>query len=162
MSDLVVAGLQLPLRSPGDDPPQPLAVGLGALGGGVLSQALPSQLPHTNQVAISDLQEESPSKHVLHRGGSHRVGMRDINWPTIEILVILLHRDNVCLTRSIHDSRNIKSHELQPSATHRPRPANFKKSHELQPAASHHPRHAKFKEPRAATGCNASSATRGI
>ena len=55
VSDLVVAGLQLSLRSPGNDPTEPLAVWLGALGCGIFSQAFPSQLPHTNQVAISDL-----------------------------------------------------------------------------------------------------------
>jgi len=56
VSDLVVAGLQLSLRSPGNDPTEPLAVWLGALGCGIFSQAFPSQLPHTNQVAISDIQ----------------------------------------------------------------------------------------------------------
>ena len=44
--------------------------------------------------------------------------MNDKKWPTIEILVILPYRDNACLTRSIHDPRNLKSHELQPASTH--------------------------------------------
>lgn len=55
MSDLVVAVLQVTCRSSRNDPAKPPAVWPGALGGGILSQAFPHQLPHTNQVSISDL-----------------------------------------------------------------------------------------------------------
>lgn len=55
MSDLVVAVLQLTCSSSRNSPAKSLAVGPGALSGGVFSQALSYQLPHTDQVSISDL-----------------------------------------------------------------------------------------------------------
>lgn len=56
MSDLVVAVLQLTSSSPRNSPAKSLAVRSGALGGGIVSKAFPDQLPHTNQVPISDIQ----------------------------------------------------------------------------------------------------------
>lgn len=61
MRDLVVALLQLSCRSSRDDPAQPLAVGLPALGSRVLHQALGDELPHTHQVPAFNL-EETPQK----------------------------------------------------------------------------------------------------
>lgn len=62
MSDLIVAVLQLPCRSSRNSPAEPLAVGPGAFGGGIFKQAFSNQLPHTNQVPISDLYRRNKMK----------------------------------------------------------------------------------------------------
>lgn len=56
MSDLVEAVLQLSSCSARDDPAQPLAVGLRALGGGIFNQALGDELPCTKQIPIFNLE----------------------------------------------------------------------------------------------------------
>lgn len=55
VSDFVVAVLQVTCSSSWNNPAKPAAVWPGALGGGIFSQAFPNQLPHTNQVTISNL-----------------------------------------------------------------------------------------------------------
>lgn len=55
MSDFVVAVLQVTCSSSRNNPAKPAAVWPRALGGGIFSQAFPNQLPHTNQVTISNL-----------------------------------------------------------------------------------------------------------
>lgn len=62
MSDLVVAVLQLTCSSSRNSPAKPLAVRPGALGGGIFKQAFSNQLPHTNQVSISDLHRRNNMK----------------------------------------------------------------------------------------------------
>lgn len=62
MSDLVVAVLQLPRGPSRNSPAKPLAVWLGAPGGGIFSQAFPNQLPHTDQVPVSELQHHREKK----------------------------------------------------------------------------------------------------
>lgn len=66
MSDFVVAVLQVTCSSSRNNPAKPAAVWPGALGGGIFSQAFPNQLPHTNQVTISN----------LHRWGNERRGVK--------------------------------------------------------------------------------------
>lgn len=55
MSDFVVAVLQVTCSSSRNNPAKPPAVWPGAFGGGIFSQAFPNQLPHANQVTISNL-----------------------------------------------------------------------------------------------------------
>lgn len=52
MGDLVVAVLQLTSSSSWNGPAKPLAVGSGALVGGIFGQTLPHQLPHAHQVTV--------------------------------------------------------------------------------------------------------------
>lgn len=71
MSDLVVAVFQLTCSSSRNNPAEPLAVGPGALGGGIFSQAFTNQLPHTNQVPIPDLEETTcGKKKIINRGNT--------------------------------------------------------------------------------------------
>lgn len=59
MTDFVVAVLQLSCSSSRNSPAKPVAVRPGALGGSIFSQTFSNQLSHTNQVPVSDLQEET-------------------------------------------------------------------------------------------------------
>lgn len=65
MSDLVVAVLQLTCGSSWNSPAKPLAVRPGTFGGGIFSQAFSNQLPHTNQVPISNLHRRNNMRGVV-------------------------------------------------------------------------------------------------
>lgn len=64
MSDFVVAVFQLTGRSSRDGPAKSLAVGFGAFGVGVVTQAFANQLPHTDQISILDLDTDKRNRSV--------------------------------------------------------------------------------------------------